>query len=209
MARRGRRRPITEAGRPIGALKAMHRLAAIVLLALLGDASAAAQSLTPIGVWLHDNERIKVEIAPCGDRLCGTIVWLKFPDDARGLPLTDSNNPERSLRARPVMGLTVIRGLRRSGERTWSDGNIYNPDDGKAYSSRVTVQDAATLRVRAYVFLPVFGETQIWTRVQAAFEPGANRRDHGIANDRRARPTSGRDVLKGEGNPSRPSNAGN
>ncbi len=62
------------------------------------------------------------------------------------------------------MGMTVIRGLVRSGPRLWTDGTIYNPDDGEIYNARVTVVDPDTLHVRAYVLLPLFGETQVWTR---------------------------------------------
>lgn len=38
-----------------------------LLLALLAAAPAAAESLTPVGIWLHPNQRIQVEIGPCGE----------------------------------------------------------------------------------------------------------------------------------------------
>jgi uncharacterized protein (DUF2147 family) len=62
------------------------------------------------------------------------------------------------------MGMTVIRGLARSGSRVW-DGTIYSPRDGQTYSARVTVANPDTLHVHAYVFLPLFGGKQVWTRV--------------------------------------------
>ena len=126
----------------------------------------SAQSPTAVGVWLHANERIQVEIAPCGDRLCGTIVWFRWPNDPQGLPLVDLKNPDPALRSRPLLGLTALRGLRRTGERTWEDGKIYNPDDGEDYEALMSLEDDGTLRVRAYVLIPLFGETQIWTRVR-------------------------------------------
>lgn len=131
-----------------------------------GTALVASQDLTPEGVWLHSNERIRVEIAPCGERLCGKIVWLKYPNDEMGVPLTDPENPDRAQRTRLVMGMTVIRGLVRSGPRLWTHGTIYNPDDGETYSARVTVVNPDTVQVRAYKLLPLFGETQVWTRVR-------------------------------------------
>lgn len=147
-------------------MRMSHLIVTLALAGLLGATSSDAQSPSPVGVWLHANGRIKVEIALCGDRLCGKIVWFRWPNDAQGLPLVDLRNPDPALRARPLMGLTVLEGLRRTDERTWGDGKIYNPDDGRDYRALMSIQDDGALRVRAYELLPIFGETQIWTPVR-------------------------------------------
>jgi uncharacterized protein (DUF2147 family) len=121
--------------------------------------------MSPVGVWLHDSKRIRLEIKPCGGELCGKLVWFRWPNDAEGLPLVDLKNPDPALRTRPLLGLTVLSGLRRAGDGTWKDGDIYNPDDGREYSVNLSVQEDGNLRARVYVFLPLFGETKIWTRV--------------------------------------------
>ena len=137
-----------------------------VSFALLVATSAHAQSPTPVGVWLHENKRIKIEIAPCGDELCGKLIWFKRPNDAQGLPLVDVLNPDPALRTRPLLGLEILNGLRPAGDGTWDGGTIYNPDDGETYSALASIQDDGSLRVRVYVFLSLFGETKIWTRVE-------------------------------------------
>ena len=147
-------------------MKTSHLTAALVLAGLLAATSAGAQDPTPVGIWLHPNGRIQVEIASCGDRLCGKLVWFRWPNDAQGLPLVDLKNPAPALRARPLLGLTILRDLRRAVEGTWEDGKIYNPDDGADYNALISIQDDGTMRVHAYVLLPIFGETQIWTRVR-------------------------------------------
>ena len=144
----------------------MMRRFGLLLLAVLAAAPAAAQAPTPIGVWLHDNKRIQVEIAPCGERLCGKLVWFRRPKDAEGLPLADVKNADPALRTRPLLGLTILRDLRRTGERTWEEGRIYNPDDGKDYRALMTIQADGSLRVRAYVMLPLFGKNFTWTRIR-------------------------------------------
>jgi len=138
----------------------------MLLSSVLGAAQADSQDSPLEGVWLHSNKRILIEIAPCGERFCGRIVWLKNSDDEMGNPRSDPENPDPSQRSRPVMGMTVIRRLVRSASGVWSDGTIYNPADGETYSARVTLVDHDTLRVRAYKFLPLFGETKIWTRIR-------------------------------------------
>ncbi len=140
--------------------------ACLLLVTLLATTPVGAQSPTPVGVWLHDNKRIEIEIAPCGDRLCAKLVWFKWPNDAQGLPLVDLKNADPALRTRPLLGLTILEGLRRTGENTWEDGKVYDPDDGADYSASMTIEDGGTLRVRAYVLFPLFGKTLIWTRVR-------------------------------------------
>jgi len=128
-------------------------------------ATHAMESPTPVGVWLHANERIKIQIVPCGELLCGNIIWFKWPNDAQGLPLVDLKNADPALRARPLLGLTVLYGLRRTGKNTWEDGYVYNPDDGENYRADMTIQNDGTLCIRAYVLISWFGHTLIWTRV--------------------------------------------
>jgi uncharacterized protein (DUF2147 family) len=143
----------------------MYRFVTIVFFAM-ATFPAAAQAPTPSGVWLHDNKRIEIEITPCADRLCAKIVWFKWPNDAQGLPLTDLKNPDPTLRSRPLMGLTVLQDLRRTGENTWEDGKIYNPDDGAEYQAKMSIEGNGALRIRAYVLAPLFGHTLIWTRIR-------------------------------------------
>ena len=142
------------------------RIVFFLALALLVAAPAAAQSPTPLGVWLHPNKRIQLEIYSCGDRLCGKLIWFRRPNDAAGLPLVDVLNSDPALRTRPLLGLVVIRNFRRTGDNTWEDGEIYNPDDGVDYQAEMSIENDGTLRIRAYVLFTVFGETSIWTRIR-------------------------------------------
>lgn len=135
-----------------------------LLLSLLAETAAGAERQTPSGVWMHANERIQVQIFSCGARLCGNIVWFRWPNDADGQPLVDIKNKNPALRSRPLLGLTVLRGLRRTTKNTWTGGRIYNPDDGRNYNVQMSIQDDTTLKVRAYSVVPAAGKTLIWTR---------------------------------------------
>jgi uncharacterized protein (DUF2147 family) len=147
----------------------LYLLLALLLVATEGRASSQTpsgeQRPTPVGIWLHPNKRLQIEIVPCGERLCGTLVWFQRPNDAQGLPLVDVKNKNPALRTRPLLGLSILYGLRRTGDNTWEDGKIYNPDDGNDYNGQMSIEDDGTLRLRAYVLLPALGKTFIWTRV--------------------------------------------
>ena len=142
------------------------RLACVLFPLLLAATSVGAQNPTPVGVWLDDSERIQVKIAPCGDRLCGNLVWFMWPNDEQGLPLVDLKNSDPALRKRHLLGLTILQGLRLTDENTWEDGEIYDPNDGENYHARMSIEDDGTLRVRVYEHFTIFGETQIWTRIK-------------------------------------------
>jgi uncharacterized protein (DUF2147 family) len=62
--------------------------------------------------------------------------------------------------------LNVLQGLRRTGENTWAGGNIYNPDDGVHYQALMSIANDGSLRIRAYLLLPLIGHTVVWTRVR-------------------------------------------
>ena len=134
-------------------------------LLLFSPPATCADDATPVGVWLHPNKRIQIEIAPCGDLLCAKIVWFKSPNNAAGLPLADVKSSDPTLRQRALLGLTVLRDLRHTGENIWEDGKIYNPDNGENYEANMSIEADSTLRVRAFMLTPLLGETLIWTRV--------------------------------------------
>ena len=52
-----------------------------------------------------------MEINACGGALCGRVVSLRSPLDEGGCDLRDKNNPDPTLRNRPLIGLEILRGL--------------------------------------------------------------------------------------------------
>ena len=136
--------------------------------------SAYAQTRSPVppaappptyeGLWYDDTGEGVVEIAPCGDKLCGRIVWLKAPSDAAGRPLVDDLNPDPARRRQPICGLYVIGELKRQQNGTWDQGWIYDPKEGKAYDVELKLRAADTLQVTGYLGIKFLSETLIWKR---------------------------------------------
>lgn len=103
-----------------------------VLMSASGVPAGAAPDAT--GTWRMDNGKVTVRIVQCGQRLCGDIVALAKPLDKKGRPKRDKENPNASLRYRPIIGLRILHGLEARGDGKW-EGSIYNADDGNTYSS--------------------------------------------------------------------------
>ncbi len=117
-------------------------------------------------IWLTEGGKSHVKIEPCGERLCGEIVWLREPNRDDGSAKLDRRNEDKSLRGRPILGLQVLTDFEDEGGGTWRGGEIYNPEDGKTYSSKLELVDSNTLEVSGCVFFGLLCKTQTWTRVE-------------------------------------------
>jgi uncharacterized protein (DUF2147 family) len=146
-------------------MKRLGAALAAIGLALVSGAAAQAPSsapAAPLGRWLSESKRGVIEIFPCGDRLCGKLVWLIEPL-RRGAPAMDDKNPDPALRQRPLCGLMMLADFRQTEPQRWEDGWIYDPDSGSTYHATMRLEDGL-LKLRGYVGIPLLGETQTWTR---------------------------------------------
>lgn len=134
------------------------------LAAGLAMVVAAPAVADPTGLWNTENGDAQVEVAPCGQKLCGQLVWLKEPEDDRGRPKTDRNNPEEAKRSRPIVGLQIVWDMEPKGDgKVWENGHVYDPESGKTYRARFTLK-GDEMDLRGYVGRPMFGRTSTWTR---------------------------------------------
>jgi hypothetical protein len=80
-----------------------------------------------IGIWLTaGKEPAKIQIYKSGGKYYGKIVWLKNSTD-NGTPKVDGNNPDKSKRSNPVMGLILLSSFKFDGDDEWKGGDIYDP----------------------------------------------------------------------------------
>src|ERR1700730_11801432 len=75
---------------------------------LTASAVNEARAADAAGLWLTADGKAHVRVGDCGGTTCGTIVWLKEPNDPKtGRPLTDGGNPDAAKRNRPIIGLST------------------------------------------------------------------------------------------------------
>jgi len=122
-----------------------------------------ALSATPgdavAGLWLTDDRKGVVRIAPCGQQLCGYIAQVL--DRAPNVPTTDVNNPDPKLRKQPLVGLRTLWGFSRT-ENLWEGGRAYDPKSGKSYRSTLQLNADGTLKVTGCVLFVC--DSRRWTR---------------------------------------------
>jgi uncharacterized protein (DUF2147 family) len=137
-----------------------------MIAAALALTAGQAMAADPAeGDWLVQGGQAKVRIARCpadAQRLCGDIVWLQAPRETTGAPKRDVHNPDPALRARPLLGLQLIRDFRPAGDGRWTGGKIYDPKSGRTYDSKLRIAGDGTLKLDGCI--SVLCQTQTWTR---------------------------------------------
>jgi uncharacterized protein (DUF2147 family) len=127
--------------------------------------NAQAQSENAIlGLWHNTEKTAQIQILKSGSEFIGKITWVKNPN-SDGKPILDKQNSDPKLRTRPVLGLSILDGLKYGGG-VWKDGEIYDPNSGKTYSCEVRLKSESVLEVKGYVGFSFVGRTVEWTRIK-------------------------------------------
>ena len=83
-------------------------------------------------IWYNAEQTGKIEIFRAADGYYyGKIVWLKYTNWYDGKPQLDRENTNPQLRTQPLMGLTVIKQMKKVGNNEYAEGTIYDPNSGK------------------------------------------------------------------------------
>lgn len=153
----------------------MYIVLAIVML--LAASAFAAGPGDLLGLWNTEEKDAKIEIYKCGTKYCGKIAWLKEPnypagskEGAQGMPILDHNNPNPELRNKPLIGLPILVDFVFVGGNLWTDGKIYNSDNGKIYDGNMRLVSHDRLNVRGFIGISLIGGTTTWTRAGAAMQ---------------------------------------
>lgn len=147
----------------------MRHFAVAIACTLISVSALAADAGKVLGLWLTPDDNAVIEVYREGERFSGRIVSLRepnYPANAEaglaGKPKVDRNNPDESLRARPIVGLNLVQGFEYVGDGRYETGRIYDPRDGTTYQCEMALQEDGTLEVHGYVGIALFGKTQVW-----------------------------------------------
>jgi uncharacterized protein (DUF2147 family) len=133
-----------------------------LLTGILPASGAAAADPLPTGEWRVADGRANIRIINCDDVLWGVISWEKEPG-------VDSENPDPARRNRPTLGLPILRAMKPTRPGLW-EGEVYNADNGKTYTSRISLVAADVLRIEGCLLGFLCGGEN-WTRVKDSVAP--------------------------------------
>jgi len=66
---------------------------------------------------------------------------------------------------KPLQGIQIVTGLKKTGTRSYDGGKITDPKNGKTYSFNAKLsEDGKTLSGRGYIGVSALGRSQTWIR---------------------------------------------
>jgi uncharacterized protein (DUF2147 family) len=141
----------------------MKRVFALAAILALAPAPASTAELSPVGDWLVNEGYAVIRIDNCAGKLWGIVAWeLKAG--------VDSENPDPAKKGRPIIGMPILLAMAPTKPNLW-EGEIYNSQNGKTYSSRISMLDESTLKLEGCVLGGWFCGGQNWTRA-TSLPPG-------------------------------------
>ena len=127
-----------------------------IFLALLIAAAAAAPASAGArfeGRWANPKRSVIIEVAPCGNAHCGTVVWASEKAKANARKGGTAN----------LIGTRLITGVRATGDGTYK-GRGFVPKQNIHAPATVRIAGPNTMLVKGCV-LGLVCKEQRWTRV--------------------------------------------
>src|SRR5215831_14499252 len=124
---------------------------------------AAAAEPQPTGEWRTADGRANVRIDDCDGVMWGIISWEKEPGGV------DSYNPDPAERNHPTLGVHILRAMKPARPGLWQ-GEVYNPENGKTYDSKISLAAPDVLKIEGCVLGFLCGGEN-WTRINAPPQP--------------------------------------
>ena len=151
----------------------MRKLTVFICIMIFASFNLLAQADRVVGFWLNEDGNAQIEIyRVAGSQYNGKIVWLEEPLEDDGTAKVDDENPDRSLRNRPLLGLEILTGFSyNASKQEWEKGRIYDPDNGRTYDCYMSLDGHNTLKIRGFVLgMRWLGRSTEWKRERSLRE---------------------------------------
>ena len=146
----------------------MSRLWGLAIGAWLLSTSAGATGTGILGQWQMAPADMVIELASCGEAVCGRLVWMLDP------AARDVHNPDPALADRRLCRLNVLEVTELAGG--WQ-GSFYNPVQGTTYHVDLRLGPDGLLEIRGTTGSPLLTRiiplVTAWSPVPAPSDPCA------------------------------------
>lgn len=128
--------------------------------------TSALAALSPVGTWTSIDDathkpRAVIQITEKNGVLYGTILKIYPQPGDTGICSKCPGN----FKNKPIKGLTIMWGLKATGDNSWGGGQILDPKLGRVYGCKLSLSaDGKTLSVRGYIGISILGRTQTWVK---------------------------------------------
>jgi uncharacterized protein (DUF2147 family) len=131
--------------------------AAVALIALTmvaGSGAEAASAGQPTGIWRNPKNSVHIRVQPCGQNVCGTVVWAN--DRAR--------EKARKAGTPNLIGKQLFQEFRPDGPGSWG-GRVFVPDLQRTVSGKLRTQGPNSVVASGCLLGRFLCKSQTWTRI--------------------------------------------
>ncbi|AJC22631.1 hypothetical protein RO07_23085 [Pandoraea pulmonicola] len=142
-----------------------RRFCVAAMLCAAACGAAAADMMSPVGVWRIVDEtgdpKALIAITEKDGEYVGALVKSLGRADGLERRCNECTDWRKGMK---LQGLQIIRGLHKDGDE-YTGGKILDPDSGSEYGVKLRVVDGGRkLEVRGYFGISLLGRTQVWIR---------------------------------------------
>ena len=145
-------------------------IACIVMIASYQITTYAATN-SPVGTWqtiddVSGKPKALIQIQLAQDNsLIGKVIKV-FPQPSKEMhEVCEKCKGEKH--NQPIVGMSVLSGLKATDKNQWGKGEILDPANGKTYHCTARLSDKGDkLNVRGYIGMPLLGRSQTWMRIE-------------------------------------------
>ena len=127
----------------------------LTAIALLLAAQAPAHALSIDGRWINPAKSVIIQIAPCGDKRCGTVEWASAEAQADA----HKNAPK-------LVGASLLSDLEPSKADLWR-GKLFVPDRNIHAAAKIQVLGPDQIKVSGCALGGILCDSQVWTKSAA------------------------------------------
>lgn len=128
---------------------------AAALLLVGQPALAQPASADAFGVWRNPKDNVRVEIRPCGEAACGTVVWASPKAQAKA----------RKAGTESLVGTQVLKNLELDQRRGVWRGKVFVPELNRNFTGLAEPVDAGRLLAKGCIVGGLLCKSQVWTKV--------------------------------------------
>jgi uncharacterized protein (DUF2147 family) len=119
-----------------------------------------------VGVWESEEKNLQIEMFEDMGRFAGRMIYFKCSSEQIMRTCTDTENPDKTLTTRKLLGLKLVTRLEYKGTNLWDNGKIYDPNSGRTFEARIQLTGPNTAVVRGYWKFRWIGRSMVFYRKQ-------------------------------------------
>ncbi|MEX0812046.1 MAG: DUF2147 domain-containing protein [Chitinophagales bacterium] len=120
------------------------------------------------GHWQNEEESMVIEFYEKNDLWHARIVAIEDSLDRYGDKKRDIYNTDASMRARKIIGIDYLYGLKyKENSKKWTGGTLYNYQNGNTYNAIMNMDEDENLYIKGYwSYFRFLGSATLWQKIK-------------------------------------------